>query len=62
MEELTGLKVKISFLTNSGVTLLSGYVIKANTIFVLLKTNLSIVYVPLHAIKLIQLVNEHEEN
>ncbi len=57
MEELTGSMVKVSFLNNAGVVLMSGQVIKANDVFIVIKTNLNVVYIPVNAIKMIQLVN-----
>ncbi len=61
MEELTGLNAKISFINNTGVILMSGIIIKANDIFIVLKTNLNVVYIPINAIKLIQLVEKNEK-
>jgi hypothetical protein len=61
MEELTGSMVKVSFLNNAGVTLMSGQVLKANDAFIVVKTNLSVVYIPVNAIKLIQLVDKNEK-
>lgn len=61
MEELTGSMVKVSFLNNSGVILMSGTVLKANDTMIVLKTNLNVVYIPINAIKLIQLVDKYEE-
>jgi len=61
MEELTGSMVKVSFLNNAGVTLMSGQVLKANDAFIVVKTNLSVVYIPVNAIKLIQLVEKNEK-
>lgn len=61
MEELTGLKVRMIFNSNSGTTILTGDVIKVLEDVIVVKNNLQIVYVLKTALKMIQLVNQHEE-
>jgi len=61
MEELTGLKVRMFFLSNSGTTILTGDVIKVLEDVIVVKNNLQVVYVPKTALKMIQLVNKDEK-